>query len=165
MVEIFRSVPPTLRSYMVDRRLLNETAEALRKTGRGQREAAALWQGRILSHERAQVTKLIVPVQIAGALHFNIPLRERLRIVEEISKVGQFILIQLHTHPHEAFHSAADDRFAVTKHLGAISIVIPNFAMNWTGDLLETSIHFNLGGGAWRELSKDEVAQLFEVTD
>jgi hypothetical protein len=141
--------------------MFRSTARALRRVGQGRNEAAALWQGRIVTDTEAEVTTLIVPKQITGPAHFNIPVEERLRIIDEINKVGEFVLIQLHTHPKEAFHSKADDFRAVTKHLHAISIVIPHFGKHWSGALAETSVHLNLGGGIWRKLTDAEVIQFF----
>ena len=41
-----------------------------------------------------------------------------MRLAEEAAKLGDVLLIQLHTHPREAFHSRADDADAITKHTG-----------------------------------------------
>ncbi len=163
MTEDFDCVPPTICRYKVSLAVLRSTAKALRRVGQGREEAAVLWQGRILSNTEAEVTKLIVPKQIAGPAHFNISVEERLRIIDELNKVGEFILIQLHTHPKEAFHSEADDRLAVTKHLHAISIVVPHFGNHWSGALAEASLHLNLGGGLWRKLTEAEVLQFFGI--
>ena len=156
-------VPPSITRYKVPQPILRSTADALRQVGQGRKEAVALWQGKILSDTEAQVSKLIIPKQITGPRHFNIPMNERLRIMDDINKVGEFILIQLHTHPEQAFHSEADDRYAVTKHLHAISIVIPNFGMRWTGNLAHASVHLNLGQGVWQTLTAGDVARLFEI--
>jgi hypothetical protein len=53
---------------------------------------------------------------------------------------------------------------AITKHVGAISVVIPDFGLNWNGDFGQTSVHISLGAARWRELQVDEVMDLFEVT-
>lgn len=160
----FNCVPPTIVRYVVPARVLQATAQALRQRGRGRREAVVLWQGRVASETVAEITALRIPKQIAGPRHFNVPLEERLRILDEISAVGEFILVQLHTHPRHAFHSPADDQYAITKHSGAISIVIPDFAMQWSGDLRETAVFKNLGAGTWSPLTSVEVNQLFEVS-
>jgi len=165
MADSFTYVPETISCYRVPRAVLLATAEALRHESAGVRESVALWQGRVLSESIAEVTKLHVPRQIAGPLHFNVPLDERLRLVRAVSSEDEFILIQLHTHPRRAFHSDVDDRLAITKHTGAISIVVADFGTRWNGDLLQSSVNRNLGGGRWVELSPNEVAQLFEVTD
>ena len=51
------------------------------------------------------------------------------------------------------FHSCADDRLALPRHTGAISIVVANFATDWDGDLREVSVNCHLGEGVWNELS------------
>jgi hypothetical protein len=135
----------------------------LRTTGGGVREAVVLWQGRVLDANRAEFTKLHVPRQVTGPLHFNVPLADRLKLLAAVSADDEFILAQVHTHPQHAFHSAADDRLAITKHLGAVSIVVPFFALNWTGELSQTSVHVCRGGDRWRELTAAEVLDTFEV--
>lgn len=157
-------VPATIGRYLVPRPVLADTVRVLREQSAGRREAVVLWQGRVLDWLTAEVTRLLVPRQDTGPLHFNVPLEERLRILAEVSGAEQFILIQLHTHPREAFHSEADDRLAITKHTGAISVVVADFGTRWTGDFRETSVNQSLGGGLWRELSEWEVTNLFEVT-
>jgi hypothetical protein len=163
MAETFSYVPETVSRYLVPRAIILATVETLRSESAGVRESVALWQGRVLSETLAEVTKLQVPRQITGPLHFNVPLDERLRLVREVSKENELILVQLHTHPRQAFHSDVDDRLAITKHTGAISIVVADFGLRWNGDLLQTSVNRNLGGGRWIELPPSEVGELFEI--
>lgn len=164
MADGFRAVPPTLARYRVRRALLGATAQTLRELSRDAIEAVVLWQGRVVSEVAAEATELVVPEQRAGRLHFDVPLDERLRLVERVTARGEFILVQVHTHPAEAFHSAADDRLAIPRHLGALSIVVPYFARAWDGDLRATSVHRHAGAGVWEELPLGVVATLFEVT-
>lgn len=163
MAETVKSIPPTLSRYRVSRALLQSTADTLRHLSGGVRESVVLWQGRVLDPQTAEITKVQVPQQVTGPLHFNVPLRERLDLVREVSASGEFILVQLHTHPREAFHSEADDRMAITKHTGAISAVIPYFARRWAGDFSETAVFIHLGASQWRQMSTMEVLGLFEV--
>ena len=165
MANSFDHAPPTVRRYRLPAAVLNDTIRVLREVGQGIKEAVVLWQGRVEDAETAAVTRVIVPRQETGPLHFNVPLRERLRILAEVSSADEFILIQVHTHPRQAFHSEADDRLAITKHTGAISIVVPDFGMLWDGNLLKTSVNRCQGGDRWRELTLTEIADLFEVTE
>jgi hypothetical protein len=165
MAETFTHVPETISRYRVPNAIILATAKALRDESMGIRESVALWQGRVLSGTDAEVTKLHVPRQITGPLHFNVPLDERLRLVREVSRENEFILVQLHTHPREAFHSDVDDRLAITKHTGAISIVVADFGRRWNGDLVQTSVNRNLGAGRWIELSPSEVSGLFQIVN
>jgi hypothetical protein len=163
MAKKWSCVPLTVRRYRVSTSIIAESMHALRDGSAGRREWVILWQGRILSESTAEITRLIVPLQITGPYHFNIPLEERLRLLDQVSSQAEFILVQLHTHPQEAFHSQADDRFAITKHIGAISIVIANFGADWSGDFLNASVHRHLGAGQWRKLRPDEVVELLQV--
>ena len=163
MAENVSSIPPTITRYRVPRNLLGRSAQALRDVGGGVKEAVILWQGRVVDHATAEVTRLIVPRQVTGPLHFNVPLAERLRILREIATVGEFILVQLHTHPKEAFHSEADDTMAITKHSGAISVVIADFGTRWNGTLSDTAVFVHRGAAKWQALSRAQVDALFEV--
>lgn len=157
------AVPPTICTYRIPELILRESVGTLRMLSAGVKESVVLWQGKVLNDRAAEITKLVVPKQRTGPYHFNIPLSERLSLISEVTQVNEFILIQLHTHPEKAFHSAADDRMAITKHTGAISIVVPNFGSAWQGDFTETSVHINLGGTCWRELSQHELTPLLEI--
>lgn len=163
MADGLERVPPSLRKYRVSRSLLQATADAFRNYGKGRREIVALWQGRVLDESTAEITALRVPAQDTGARHFSVPLNERLRIAQELAQAKEVALIQVHTHPAEAFHSAADDQYALTKHTGAISIVIPRFGLDWNGQLTQAAVFRNRGAGRWEELSTVEVEHLFEV--
>jgi hypothetical protein len=46
----------------------------------------------------------------------------------ELAKTGEQIVAQVHTHPHEAFHSRKDDAYPILLQAGLYSLVIPNFA-------------------------------------
>ena len=157
------AVPPTIRTYRIPASIVRESAETLRTLSGGRRESVVLWQGKLLDELTAEITGLVVPRQVTGPYHFNIPLAERLALIEEVAEVEEFILIQLHTHPRQAFHSPADDRMAITKHQGAVSIVVPNFGRDWQGDFVDTTVHMNLGGARWRQLLPAEVGKLLEV--
>jgi hypothetical protein len=52
---------------------------------------------------------------------------------------------------------------AITKHLGALSLVVPFFGRHWHGDFSEITVHLNLGGATWRQLSLAEVTTFLEV--
>jgi hypothetical protein len=163
MAESFSSIPSSISCYRVPAAVLAETAKALRDLSAGWRESVVLWPGRVVTETEAVVTRLLVPEQSTGPLHFNVPLRERLRILGEVTKESEFVLIQLHTHPKQAFHSAADDALAITKHTGAVSIVIPDFGRLWTGELRTTSVNIHLGAGRWAELPPADVERLFQI--
>ena len=148
--------------YVVASAILEESAHVLRALSEKVRESVLLWTG-IEQNRKARVGNIIVPEQIASRIHFDVPLDERLKITRRLGESHEKLLAQLHTHPGRAFHSPRDDRLALPRHQGAISIVVPNFAASWTGDLMESSVNIHLGRGVWRELSLREVSDVFEV--
>ena len=148
--------------YIIPADLLKSSADALRSLSEGVRESVVLWIGTDRVDE-AFVQRLLVPRQLASAKHFEVSLEERIRIIRELGNSGEKVLAQLHTHPRRAFHSCTDDRLALPRHTGAISIVVPNFASNWNGDLNRTSVNRHLGNGIWSELSSEAVPKLFEI--
>ena len=154
-------VSPIL-TFAVPRGILEESAETLRVLSGGVRESAVLWVG-VERTSCALVRRMVVPRQHATAMRFDVSLTERLRIAQELAASGGKLLAQLHTHPGRAFHSPTDDRLALPRHTGAISIVVPNFGTSWDGDLRDASINLHIGGGVWTELSSDTAANLFEV--
>ena len=148
--------------YVVASAILEESARILRTLSDKVRESVLLWTG-MEQDRKAHVGNIIVPEQSASRIHFDVPLDERLKIIRQLAESHEKLLAQLHTHPGRAFHSPRDDRLALPRHRGAISIVVPRFAETWTGDLMDSSVNMHLGRGVWRELSPREVSDVFEV--
>ena len=153
----------TVSQYLVPRSILLESASTLRSLSAGVRESVVLWIGTHCSGN-ARVNRIVIPRQIASRKHFDVPLKERLDIAQTILQEREKLLVQLHTHPGKAFHSELDDRLALPRHTGAMSIVIANFAINWNGDLRQASVNLHVGGGVWTELDPNTVSALFTVS-
>jgi len=64
------------------------------------------------------------------------------------------LVAQVHSHPGTAFHSAGDDKLAISFHPGLISIVVPNFAAGVTS-VQECAVYEYDEG--FSQLSKSEV--------
>jgi len=64
------------------------------------------------------------------------------------------LIAQVHSHPTEAYHSEADDRFAIVTAEGGLSLVVPNFG-NAPLDPRLWAI-YRLTCGEWRELDAKE---------
>lgn len=152
------------RTYEVPQRILAESADLLRSLGEGVRESVVLWVG-VERASTAEVRRIVVPRYRSWRLGFDVPIEERLEIARQLAQSDEKLLAQLHTHPGSAFHSRTDDRLALPRHTGAISIVVADFATAWDGDLQRVSVNRHLGAGVWRELSRAAVSKLFQVTD
>ena len=162
MIRMDNTRTPQVEKYLVPRAILRDSATTLRSLSGNRRESVILWIGTRVA-EVALVKRIAVPSQIASSKHFEVPLRERFRIIRDVASSGEKLLVQLHTHPNEAFHSFVDDRIALPRHTGGISIVVANFGVGWEGDLKETSVNRHLGGGSWEELNQEAVTHLFEI--
>ncbi|MCQ3942700.1 MAG: hypothetical protein DPW22_05725 [Alphaproteobacteria bacterium] len=76
------------------------------------------------------------------------------------------VAAQVHSHPRQAFHSLADDRWAIIRHEGALSLVLPYFAARTTpfnfGD--EVKVYRFSDMAEWIEVPRPEVeAQCLQV--
>jgi hypothetical protein len=78
-----------------------------------------------------------------------------------LSETGLRLIAQVHSHPAEAYHSAADDRYAIVTADGGFSLVVPNFGRA-PSDLSSWAV-YRLTRGDWQELSPQEVRTLFRV--
>jgi hypothetical protein len=68
----------------------------------------------------------------------------------------------VHSHPREAYHSHADDRYAIVTAEGGFSLVVPNFGQA-PANLASWAV-YRLIGGDWTELTSQEVRDLFDVS-
>ena len=75
------------------------------------------------------------------------------------------IAAQAHTHPRKAFHSAADDHWAIIRHQGALSIVLPYFARYTSVETFVTDMAlFQYSEkGLWVEVEAGDMPERFEV--
>jgi hypothetical protein len=53
-------------------------------------------------------------------------------LFELLRSTGFYIAAQVHSHPNNAFHSKADDKWAIIRHENALSFVIPFFGAGLT---------------------------------
>jgi proteasome lid subunit RPN8/RPN11 len=115
----------------ISRRLIVETVSHLRASRR--RECVVLWLGR-RDGELVGVREVFLPTQEAEADYFRIPEEGMAQVLARLRPERLMVAAQVHTHPHEAFHSPADDRWAIVRHVGGLSLVVPRFCQATTVD-------------------------------
>jgi proteasome lid subunit RPN8/RPN11 len=96
-------------------------------------ERMVLWLGE-RGGGRLVVREVFVPVQHARADFFHIPKEGMTQLLDRLRSRRFMVAAQVHTHPDEAFHSAADDYWAIVRHAGALSLVVPQFCQETTAD-------------------------------
>ena len=128
----------------VSRALVARSIAQLQEVGKGLREHVLLWLGQRHGDD-VRATEMYVPEQIASYDFFSIPPRSMRALMQHLRERSLMIAAQVHSHPAEAFHSAADDRWAIVRHEGAFSIVLPYFAKVTTVEnFLATASTFTL---------------------
>ena len=112
-------------------KIIDDTLAQLAFHARGRKELVVLWLARKVAGQ-AIVERVYVPLQVSDTSFFNIPSEGMQLLFNEIRLSRLLVAAQVHTHPKEAFHSHADDRWAVLRHVGALSLVLPYFARTTT---------------------------------
>jgi len=117
------------------------------------RECVLLWLGRREAGVQ-RVMEIYRPIQQASADYFEIPRNGMVELMDRLCARGLYVVSQVHTHPEEAFHSRADDRWAIVRHKGALSVVLPWFALTTTlENFLDIAAVFQLdASNTWRQL-------------
>lgn len=105
---------------------IQATLQLLQASGKRSAEGIVLWLGQDTG-ETAEVTHVLQPSHRASADFFHIPREGMDQIMDYLEKHSVRVLAQVHTHPGEAFHSPADDKWALVRHLDALSLVLPYF--------------------------------------
>lgn len=111
----------------ITKRGVGLTLEYLQDAGRRNSECVVLWLGRRLT-DSIEVEQVWLPPHRAGRLYFEFNEAAMTAMMAKLRKERQMIVAQVHSHPEEAFHSSADDDWAVIRHEGALSLVVPYFA-------------------------------------
>lgn len=129
--------------------VLHETLGLLRNGGELRCERVALWLAPAAGG--SVLREVYEPYQEAARDYFHLP-PESLQALMARLKSGRLkVAAQIHTHPAEAFHSKADANWAIVRHSGALSLVLPRFAATTTvATFLEEVKIFELSeAGEW----------------
>ena len=147
-----------MTALRVSNDVLGRTLEVLQEAGRRERECVVLWLATRTESE-VFVREAYMPEQIATDDMFRIPRESIASLFDTIRARALFVAAQVHTHPQSAFHSAADDRWAVVRHVGALSLVLPYFAKTVTIEsFLDDAAVFELSAAnLWIEIPRRDV--------
>ncbi|WP_070267949.1 Mov34/MPN/PAD-1 family protein [Duganella sp. HH101] len=132
---------------------LQQTLELLQEGGRVGCETVVFWVGK-----DNQISEVFRPEQNVRADMFHLPPAAMRNLMAYLRQNRKKILAQIHSHPNEAFHSRADDQWAVIRHQGALSFVLPEFARTTTVDnFMQEVAAFSLSASdQWVQISSDQ---------
>ena len=112
--------------------VVTDTIEILRRGSHRKEERVALWLSSMAARSPAPVVEIYEPDQIAEIDYFNLPPASMRSLMGHLTTTRRRIVAQIHTHPGRAFHSVADAEWAIVRHVGALSLVLPRFAADTT---------------------------------
>ena len=143
------------------RLIVETTLGHLREAGSRRHECVVLWLGR-RDETSVRIVRAYRPAQIAEADMFHIPRAGMAALHDEMRRDRVMVAAQVHSHPSEAFHSKADDRWAIVRHEGALSLVVPYFASRTaaTDFLKHTKVYRFSSSARWVEVLPSEVSRV-----
>src|SRR6185437_16939548 len=156
----------TVKQIFVPRSAIETTLKAMRHFGSHGCEALVLWVGHIDSATgTARVAQAFVPDQkpISGeeGVGYFVSGDTLFKLNKALSETGLRLIAQVHSHPGEAYHSEADDRYAIVTADGGLSLVVPDFG-NAPADPTLWAV-YRLTNGSWREIGENEARSLLNV--
>jgi proteasome lid subunit RPN8/RPN11 len=107
--------------------VIDDTLMHLRDAGARYQEGVVLWLGK-RAGEMVNIVRCYRPLQHAKSDQFHIPPEGMAALQKLMRSERLMVAAQVHSHPNEAFHSKADDMWAIVRHEGALSLVVPRFA-------------------------------------
>jgi hypothetical protein len=131
--------------------IIQETLELLRRGGARGEERVALWLSGAAPRTPARVLEIYEPDQIAEVDYFRLPPASMRALMAHLTATRRRIIAQIHTHPGRAYHSTVDAEWAIVRHVGALSLVLPKFAASTTpaNFLRQVKIYEYSAEGAW----------------
>jgi proteasome lid subunit RPN8/RPN11 len=141
-----------------------QTLRELRGAGVDNRERVVLWLG-ARTGDSINVREAFVPLQEADEDYFWIPPRGMSELLSHLRQNRLMTAAQVHSHPEHAFHSEADDRWAIVRHEGALSLVVPFFGLDTTEEtFVEDTLVFQLSkSNRWLEVPSESVHRRYRI--
>lgn len=132
--------------------LLRQTIDMLRRGGPRKEERVALWLSTMAQRSPTPIVEVYEPGQITAADSFRLPPESMRALMGHLKATRRRIAAQIHTHPGHAFHSDVDAEWAIVRHVGALSLVLPRFAATTTVETFfdEVMTYAYTAEGVWR---------------
>lgn len=154
-----------IRPVIITPHHIHETLAYLQEGGRRGVECVVLWLAQD-DDDAIRVQRVYRPDQQARADIFRIPAASMSQLMSTLSTDELMIGAQVHSHPREAFHSLADDTWAIVRHVGALSLVVPDFALKTTpaSFMSDTKTFCLTPTNRWAEVPQNQVKTWLKTT-
>lgn len=133
----------------VGHHLMLETFTYFRQCGEAQHECVVYWIGP--SELPTIVDEVIHPLHTVSSGGYEVDRTWSTTFWWDLAKRRKSVHVQVHTHPHQAFHSRTDNEWAIVHTSGLLSLVIPNFAQGPVG--LSGAYLAERTAQGWRQVS------------
>ena len=145
---------------------LAATLAILRRGGERGEERVALWLSSAAPRAPAPVVEVYEPDQTARADRFHLPPASMRALLDHLRASRLRIVAQIHTHPSRAYHSDIDAEWAIIRHTGALSLVLPRFAATTTPNnfLSQVATYERSAVGEWERRRNKGASARIEVT-
>lgn len=146
--------------------VVEKTLQMLREAGGRGTECVVLWLSRRPVSPDHPIVEAFVPEQQVAVDFFRIPPSGMDALMRHLRTNKLALAAQVHSHPAEAFHSLADDTWAITRHEGALSLVVPYFAADTTvANFTQKIASFTLSAAdTWLEIPPKDLEQHLAIT-
>lgn len=144
--------------------VVESTLATLQKYGSQGYEGLVLWLGEITGNT-ACVSRVLVPDQNSLAsedgVGYFVEGSTLFRLNRVLAASGLRLIAQVHSHPTHAYHSEADDRYAIVTAEGGLSLVVPNFGRASLNPCAWAI--YRLSQGNWKHVGEHDAEQLLKV--
>jgi hypothetical protein len=143
---------------------VRKTLSELQKVGQSGAECVVLWLGKRTA-DGISVETVWKPEQQSGRDFFTIPETAMEKLFGELRSGRMMIAAQVHTHPRLAFHSQADDEWAIVRHTGALSLVVPHFALRTQPESFkkDTAVFTLSSQNEWRAIPEQQKGDFYQI--
>lgn len=160
-------IPKRIQSLEIPKSVFSSTITKLQQIGLENKEGIAYWTG-VLSDNGAEIRNVIFADSFVEfeneELFAQVPLITSFKIGELVHQRKEFLFVQIHSHPFEAFHSFVDNEYPISHRIGFLSIVVPYYGNN-VHSLSSCKVYEYLGTGKWKELPQKEVQRRFTIKE
>lgn len=144
--------------------VVNHTELVLRQAGAKGHEGFAVWAGTLAGGD-AHIATVVIPRAMTDAWHGVVTPETTAAVLAALDERDLVPVLQLHSHPQQAFLSDTDAIRPICAVPGFISVVIPDFGFVDLADVGLWSAHQYLRPGQWRELDSGERTRRFIIDD
>ena len=149
--------------FALKRSVYDQTIRYLRGAGHYGVECIVVWAGAPVD-DYFVIDTVYCPRQSASAVGAHVESEHVDEMYEHMYRNGRIAVAQVHSHPGEAFHSETDDDVSIVARLGALSLVVPEFAFDDAADIKHWA-GFRLDNSGWKGFSPHELITLEAQSD